>query len=688
MFTLYDLAEVGACFAAFFTMLFVLVRRPGNLSARVYTATALVTTAMWVAYILFVPRVGELRLWQHGVLAGLLSLATALWLLFLLLYAREPAASLFRIRSLTMSAVATLLVAATGFGFFTYFFNFAVDELGTRHIAITASGKYYLALLIAANTFGLLQLESTYRSSQGNLRKQLLPSLLAVALLLGLNLISGMLGLLLSRVEFLSVQLGATLMIVALILLSRFVVFEEQKGQGVVISREAVYSSVAVLLVGAYFVVIGLTVKLLVSLGGSPQVFMSVLAAFLMIVLFVALLLSGSIRQRWRGLVDRSVYGGRADLLAELTAFAEEVTAATDRREMFEKMESVLRRKCGMRDVRFYLRGERAGEFYESYPTVALEALQLPELEDWLFRKGRTVSVSEFRPASGRSDATDPALPVAARGHELIPLSARREFVGFISGTPGAPLGAEMRFLIDSMSHQLAMSLLSARQSEKLLETRELASFTKISSFVVHDVKNLVSMVSMILQNAEKKFDDPRFQQMTLETLRGAQERMKRLISRLTSPAKQIDFALTNCDLAAIVVDLIREMNLNARPKIALANAIAAVPPVTGNEEKLRSVLANLLINAVEAMPNGGELRLNAQADDRHLVVAVSDTGVGMTPEFMRDRLFRPFQTSKSSGLGIGLFQSRELVEQMGGNLTVSSVAGQGTTFKLKLRRA
>src|SRR5690606_5948359 len=108
-----------------------------------------------------------------------------------------------------------------------------------------------------------------------------------------------------------------------------------------------------------------------------------------------------------------------------------------------------------------YLRGERAGEFFESHPTVALEALQLPELEDWLFRKGRTVSFSEFGPSSGRLDPIEPLLPAAARGHELIPLSARREFVGFISGTPGTPLSAEMRFLIDSMSHQLAMSLLS-----------------------------------------------------------------------------------------------------------------------------------------------------------------------------------------------------------------------------------
>ncbi len=689
MFTLYDLAEVGAAFAAFFTTLFVLVRRPGHFTAHIFVASGLVTTALWAAFIVIIPRYAVLHSWQHGLLSALLSLATALWLVFLLVFAREKSSGMFRLRSLTVYAIAALLIAATVLGFLTRYFETGVDENGNYLFAITTHGKYFLIVLIAAYTFGLLQLESTYRASSGDLRRKLLPSLLAAALLLGINLITGMLGLLLSRVEFASIQLCAVLMIVALILLARFVVFEEKKGLGVVISREAVYSSVAVLLVGAYFALIGIVVKLLVSLGGSPQVFISVLAAFLMIVLFVALLFSGSLVRRWRGLVDRSVFSGRADILAELTAFAEEVSAATDRKEIFERMAGVLNRKCQLAEIRFYLRGDNQGEHYLSFPTIELEPLNVPQLELWLFRKGRTVNAAEFRSQSAAPSVEEQRVIDSLGGSELIPLIARRDFVGFISAVAATPLSAESRFLIDSMSHQLALSLLSARQSEKLLETRELASFTKVSSFVVHDVKNLVSMVSMILQNAEKKFDDPRFQQLTLETLRGAQERMTRLINRLTSPAKQIDFALTNCDLGAIVLNLASEMKLSTHGKVRVAIAVDGLPPVKGNEEKIRSVISNLIINAVEAMPSGGDLKIAGSADSSESVLlTVGDTGVGMTPEFIRDRLFRPFQTSKASGLGIGLFQSRELVGQMGGSLTVNSVPGQGSQFKLKLRRA
>jgi putative PEP-CTERM system histidine kinase len=265
---------------------------------------------------------------------------------------------------------------------------------------------------------------------------------------------------------------------------------------------------------------------------------------------------------------------------------------------------------------------------------------------------------------------------------------ARKELVGFISCRAAAGIGADVRFLIDSMSHQLALSLLSARQSEALLETRELASFSRVSSFVIHDVKNLISMLSMILQNAETKFGDLRFQQMTVDTLRGAQERMKRLIGRLTSPTKQADVPLSDCDLRQLVLDLAEDMKLSGQRKISVSLDFAELPPVRGDAERLRSVLSNLVINAIEAMPNGGELQIKGTADQINAWIDVRDSGVGMTAEFVRDRLFRPFQTSKPSGLGIGLFQSKELVEQMGGKLTVRSAVGEGTCFRMRLKRA
>jgi hypothetical protein len=686
MFSLYDLAEIGACVAFFLSTIFVLVRKPGRPSARLYVAASLGTTIMWVAFLIIIPSTQPMPSWQQGVLNATFCIATAIWLMFLLIFARESARKLIRDRFLTVYGLMSLYVIAAIAGFFQPIFVLEGPQ-DARYFGLTTTGQYEIVLLILSYTFGIYQLESTFRASIGRLRRTLILPLLSLLLLLGLLLVSSMMGLLFHRIEFVAIQLGAVASIASAIFVSRFLVFEEEQGQRVVVSREAVYSSVAVFFVGAYFLLIGIAVWLLVSLGGSPEVFFSVLAAFVVIVIFVTLVLSRSVRQRWRGLVDKSIYSGQFDVLEELTSFAEDVTAATDKQEMFQIMVEMLEGKCRMEKVTILLRGDQPGKFDVAFPTNEVASLRLPSVEDWLLRATKLTTFVELKGSLQHPSDEEKTYVEREIGSYLIPLHSRKELVGFISCKNSGEITGEIRFLIDSISHQLALSLLSAKQSEALLETRELASFTKISSFVIHDVKNLISMTSMILQNAESKFDDPRFQKTTIDTLRGAQERMKRLIGRLSSPAKQIDFTLSDCNLAQIVLDLSTEMKLSQQTKVSVRIELADVPLVRGNEEKLKSVVSNLIINAIEAMPNGGVLILGAETSDDAVTLLVQDNGTGMTPEFIREKLFRPFRTTKPSGLGIGLFQSKDLVEQMGGELSASSVVNEGTCFKLNLKR-
>ncbi|MCK4856345.1 MAG: PEP-CTERM system histidine kinase PrsK, partial [candidate division Zixibacteria bacterium] len=572
--------------------------------------------------------------------------------------------------------------------FFWRTFQIETISGGERIIVFTDLGKYLLGLFIVAYAFGLLQLESTYRAATGSIRRMLLPPAVGFACLLAVLLVSASLGLLYSAVRFQSVQISALVSIIMLVLVARFLVFEEQQQQRVVISRQAVYSSVGILLVGAYLVLVGLALKLLTSLGGSPKVFFSALVAFVVILLFLALLLSGSVKVRLRRLIDRTLLAGKIDLPGELASFADDVTATVDQREMLDVTARVLADRCGLADIEIVLRGEKQGEFYICYPQQNIVNQRLPELEDWLLRYGRmTLVATVVNDLAEISEAGVAFLNQAAEKH-FIPLIARHELVGFISCRADSRISADVKLLLETISHQLALSLLSARQYEALIETKELASFHKVSSFVIHDVKNLISMLSMILQNAERKFNDPRFQQATIDTLAGAQARMKRMISRLTAPSAQIDYEIDECDLQKIVHDLLQQMRLSENEKLQVKIDIPTPPSVRGNEEKLGSIISNLLINALEAMPDGGELQVATDQDKDHVSITVADNGVGMTEEFMREKLFRPFKTSKPGGLGIGLFQSRELARQMGGELTVRSTVNKGSAFTLRLKKA
>lgn len=686
MLSLFDFAEVGAAFAAFFTLIFVLVRRPHHISASLYTVATLASLLFWAAFII-AAREDSLGRWEHGAINAVLSITIALWLLFLSSFARETPYSVPRSWAWPVWFIVGCFLISGVAGFFWQFVSFLSVPEGPRVLIVNESGRYMLVLIIVACAFGLLQLENTFRASSGSTRRSLILPAGSFALLLAIALVSASLGLMYTYIKFLSIQIAALASIITMVFVSRFLAFEEEKQQRVVISRQAVYSSVGILLVGGYLVLVAVAVQLLTSLGGSPRVFFSALAAFIVIMVLLAFTLSGSLKARIRRVVDRSILAGKIDLPAELTSFAEDVTAAVDPKEMFRVTESVLEEKCGLKEIKFALREEQKGMF-RWYPAINGDNLRLPHIQDWLLRSSRMSSSEELRTGIEDPGADELKLLKRESGVLFVPLIARQEFVGIMICHAEGRMSADARMLTETVSHQLALSLLSARQYEKLLETKELASFNKISSFVIHDVKNLISMVSMILQNADRKFDDPRFQQTTIETLSSAQQRMKRMVNRLASPQSESVLQLDDCDLRRLVVDLVSELKLGANRKIATSLEIPDLPPVRANEEKLKSVVGNLLINALEAMPAGGELTITADEDNEKVFLHVKDAGVGMGSDFIRDKLFRPFQTSKPNGLGIGLFQSKELVQQMEGELRVASTPGQGTTFTLMLRKS
>jgi hypothetical protein len=686
MLSILDLAEVAAAFAALLSMLFVLVNRTHHISAQLFVVACMGTILSWAAFLAWVPHY-PLSMWQHGLLAGLSSLTGAVWLLFLTAFAREMPTATPRSWTAPVWLIIALLLLSAGAAFLGRFFRGEQLESGEHIIAVTSLGNYYLVVMVVACAFGLLQLENTFRSSTGSIRRSLIMPVLSFGLMLAVTLSAAALGLLYGLVRFSAVQLAAVLLAITVVLVARFLVFEGARHQRVVLSRQTLYSSVGVLVVGGYLIAVGVIVKLLGTLGGSPKVFLSALAAFGVVVLFLVLLLSRSVKNRIRDFADRVLLGGRVDLPTELVSYADRVTAAVDKEEMFAVTSTVLSEKCNLTDISILLRLEDSSDFVRSYPDPDNKVLRLSRTEEWLLRSGSLTPVDSLLSGlSVQEDAERQALREFAGGFTM-PLVARQELVGFVFCRSEGRLSGDAVILAETISHQLALSLLSARQSEDLVEAKALASFHKLSSFVVHDVKNVISMVSMILQNAERKFDDPRFQKSTIDTLAGAQARMKRMINRLSAPKQQADFPITDCDLQSIILDLVAEMKLQEQSKVTLALEVDRIPPVSGNREKIKGIISNLVINALEAIPGTGELHIWTDESSESVLLHVKDTGVGMREKFLREELFHPFKTTKADGLGIGLFQSRELARQMAGDLTAESQVGKGSVFTLELKK-
>jgi putative PEP-CTERM system histidine kinase len=239
----------------------------------------------------------------------------------------------------------------------------------------------------------------------------------------------------------------------------------------------------------------------------------------------------------------------------------------------------------------------------------------------------------------------------------------------------------EVRDVLKIAGSQAASYLAHRESADNLAVARQFESFNRMSTFVVHDLKNLVSQLSLLLVNAERHKNNPAFQEDMLETLSHSLAKMKTLLLKLRR-----DDAPDPC--APLQLDSLLAQTVQAcaalEPRPAL-DLRASGLMVLANRQRLERVIGHLIQNAVEATPRHGSVAVRLLRNDAFAVIELSDTGQGMSEEFIRERLFRPFESTKTAGMGVGVFESREYAKEIGGRLEVSSAPSLGTTFRLIL---
>jgi signal transduction histidine kinase len=210
-----------------------------------------------------------------------------------------------------------------------------------------------------------------------------------------------------------------------------------------------------------------------------------------------------------------------------------------------------------------------------------------------------------------------------------------------------------------------------------------LEAFQTMSTFFVHDLKNAASSLSLTLQNLPLHFDDPDFRQEALKGLANTAARINLQISRLGALRRKLDLKPVESDLNQLVTETLA--NLKAAPGVEVVKDLHPVPKVVVDREQLQNVVTNLLLNAQEAIAGRGRIHVKTGQREGRAILSVTDDGCGMSPNFLRDSLFRPFQTTKQRGLGIGMFQSKIIVEAHRGSIEVESEPGKGTKFGVTL---
>ena len=242
-------------------------------------------------------------------------------------------------------------------------------------------------------------------------------------------------------------------------------------------------------------------------------------------------------------------------------------------------------------------------------------------------------------------------------------------------------LNWEVLDLLKTAGRQAAGYLAQMQATEALLEARKFDAFNRMSAFVVHDLKNIVAQLSLMLKNAERLHDNREFQQDMLLTVESSLEKMRRLMLQLregaTPPGGSRGVELT--PIFRRLEDLAQSQGR------ALAVELPDRLSTRGHDDRLERVLGHLVQNAMDATPAPGPVWLKASRYSGQVKVEVGDSGAGMTDEFVRTKLFRPFNTTKHNGMGIGSYESFQYIRELGGSVAVDSVVGRGTVITVLL---
>ena len=456
------------------------------------------------------------------------------------------------------------------------------------------------------------------------------------------------------------------------------------------LSRKAAFHSATLLLAGVYLLFISGVGYYVRYFGGDWGRALQLGVFFLALVVLTILALSGSVRAKVRVFLGKHFFRYRYDYREEWLRFTQTLSAQSSPQQMGQQVIKGLADMLESPGGVLWMKSPSDRTFRQTArwnmgPTDDVED-ESSALCQFMSRTGWVVNLEEYRSIPRRyAQLTLPEWLLAMNQAWLIvPLCVGDELIGFVilaSARTDFDVNWEVNDLLKTAGRQAASFLAQMQATEALLEVRKFDAFNRMSAFVVHDLKNIVTQLSLLMKNAKRLHANPEFQQDMLMTIENSLDKMRQLMLQLREGATPTGtaFGVDLCRLAQGI-----ESGVSARGRrieLHLGDRVFA----RGHEERLERVIGHVVQNALDATDSEGRVWLRVDRHAGQARVEVGDQGHGMSQEFIRDRLFRPFQTTKKTGMGIGAYESFQYVRELGGSISVQSEPGQGTEVTLLL---
>jgi putative PEP-CTERM system histidine kinase len=457
------------------------------------------------------------------------------------------------------------------------------------------------------------------------------------------------------------------------------------RGQ-LVISQGVVYSTITLTSVGAYLIAASV-VSGWASQWREVGVSTEAVVFLLSLVMLSTLFLATAFRHRVRIWIRRNLFAGRYDYRQLWLSATEQIRTSQSIEGAAESLIRLVQSAIASMNVSVWVqvRSTDSLRLVASRGSITDKLpLEVTGLADQAGALVEPVSITDAAAQVVNKKNAD--FVTMTKASMLVPLISSDRFIGLMTigaDRSGKPFDWQTREFLGVIAVHFANEFHKTELRSRLVEAREAQAFQTFATFLLHDLKNFATTLSLIAKNAARHHDNPDFQADAFESIVALSEKMKRLCCNLrifsTSLAANKSLGNVN-EIVSSVAD-----TLEASPGRRLQLNLDPVPLLVLDREEIVRVLHNVILNAIEASPEDGVVQVNTRSEVRNVVITISDRGHGMSAEFIEKGLFQPFQTTKRDGLGIGLFQSRKIIEAHGGMIEIQSVAGKGTVVRIIL---
>ncbi len=568
-----------------------------------------------------------------------------------------------------------------------------VAALFDRPLEFLADGRTLSLGLLALPLLGVLGLEQLYRNAMFEQRYMLKALCFGIGILYAIDIFVFSQTLLFLRLNAASWLLRGLLNAIAAPLLLLAVKRQPDWGRDLFVSRHVVFYTTTLVAAGLYLLAMAAGGFLIAASGTTWGLQFQLIFLVAAVALLLFALFSVSLRRRLKVFIAKHFYSNRYDYRQEWLRLIETLAGHESGASLRERSVQALGAIIGSPRGELWL-ANRAGSNYEPYGVWRVSAVgeALPwddPLPAFMRSTQWVVDTKEYLEEPEKySNAFDSVLTRMAVPAIFVPLVRDGSLAGIVRLERPAALGAlgfEDHDLLKTAGQQVAVFLEQERAQDELSETRQFEAFSRLTAFLMHDLKNLIAQQELVVGNAKRFKHRPEFIEDAVRTIASSVQRMKQVLERLQSAGGRDRTSLVR------VEKVLQEVcaACGDREPVPVLGAVVGTGCVAMDRERLSMALTHAIRNSQDATPRNGRIELRLRVDGGSVGIEIEDTGSGMEPEFVRDLLFKPFHSTKGArGMGIGAYQIRETLRAAGGDVEVRSQVGRGTTLRIRLPSA